>query len=373
MQSLIGAERDTVVAKIKLEHTQRRERHAGKRNQGPELAIGEARANKAKIEWSDYQPPRPTKLGIETLADYPLEELAAAIDWMPFFNAWEFSGRFPDILDDPKAGPSARSLYDDARRLLDTVIAERWLSAAGVVGFFRANAVGDDIELYADDARTQHLATLHQLRQQRRLRADLANQCLADFIAPIGAAEDYIGAFAVTAGIGIDAHVARLEAAHDDYSAILLKALADRLAEAFAERLHQRVRIELWGYASDEQLDNAALIAEQYRGIRPAPGYPACPDHTEKATLWQLLDAERTAGITLTESFAMWPTAAVSGWYFAHPEARYFAVGKLGRDQVEDYARRKGWRVSEAERWLSPNLGYEPAELAPTLPRTSAA
>jgi 5-methyltetrahydrofolate--homocysteine methyltransferase len=373
MQSLIGSERDTFAEKIKAEHTQRRERHAGKRSQAPELTIADARANRVRIDWPAYQPPRPTALGIERLSDYPLEELATAIDWMPFFNAWEFSGRFPDILDDPRAGAAARSLYDDARRLLDTVIAERWLGAAGVVGFFRANAVGDDIELYADDARTQRLASLHHLRQQRRLREDLPNSCLADYVAPAGLADDYLGAFAVTAGIGIEAHVARLEAAHDDYTAILLKALADRLAEAFAERLHQRVRTEIWGYAADERLDNSALIEEQYRGIRPAPGYPACPDHTEKGTLWQLLNVEHTAGITLTESFAMWPTAAVSGWYFSHPEARYFAVGKLGRDQVEDYAKRKGWPVSEAERWLSPNLGYEPDKVAQTLARTSAA
>jgi 5-methyltetrahydrofolate--homocysteine methyltransferase len=278
---------------------------------------------------------------------------------MPFFNAWEFSGKFPDILDDPQAGAAARSLYDDARKLLDTVIAERWLSASGVLGFFRANADGDDIALFGDDARTTRIATLHQLRQQRRKRSDLSNDCLADFVAPIGAGADYLGAFAVTAGIGLDSHVERLEQAHDDYTAIVLKALADRLAEAFAERLHQRVRTELWGYAADERLDNEALITERYRGIRPAPGYPACPDHTEKATLWQLLDVERRAGIVLTESYAMWPTAAVSGWYFAHPDARYFSVGKLGLDQIEDYARRKGWRIADAERWLTANLGYE--------------
>jgi 5-methyltetrahydrofolate--homocysteine methyltransferase len=243
--------------------------------------------------------------------------------------------------------------------MLDQLIAERWLAASGVVGFFPANSVGDDIELYADDARAERLMRLHHLRQQRRKREDLSNDCLADFVAPVGTAPDYLGAFAVTAGIGLDAHVQRFEAAHDDYSAIILKALADRLAEAFAERLHQRVRTTFWGYANDESLDNAALIAERYRGIRPAPGYPACPDHTEKGALWQLLDVDRTAGITLTENFAMLPTAAVSGWYFAHPDARYISVGKIGRDQVEDYAQRKGWRLAEAERWLSPNLGYD--------------
>jgi 5-methyltetrahydrofolate--homocysteine methyltransferase len=359
MQSLIGTEHDTFVEKIDTEHAQRRTRHAGKRNRGPELSLADARANKADLDWSSYTPPRPAKLGIEQLENFPLEDLVETIDWMPFFNAWEFSGKFPDILDDPQAGAAARSLYDDARRLLDTVVAERWLGAAGVIGFFPANAVGDDIELYTDDTRSASLVRLHHLRQQRRKREDLHNDCLADFVAPAGTAEDYLGAFAVTAGIGLDEHVARLEAAHDDYTAIVLKALADRLAEAFAERLHQRVRTELWGYAQDENLDNAALIAEQYRGIRPAPGYPACPDHTEKGTLWKLLDVERTAGITLTESFAMLPTAAVSGWYFAHPEAHYFSVGQLGRDQVEDYAKRKGWNLAMAERWLAPNLGYD--------------
>jgi 5-methyltetrahydrofolate--homocysteine methyltransferase len=358
-QSLIGGERSGFVAKIDGDHAARRERHAGKRERGPELSLADARANVAPLDWTAYAPPKPKSLGIERLTDYPLDELAESIDWMPFFNAWEFSGKFPDILDDPQAGPAARSLYDDARRLLDTVIAERWLSASGVVGFFRANADGDDIVLYGDDARTTRIATLHQLRQQRRKRSDLSNDCLADFVAPIGVAADYLGAFAVTAGIGLDAHVQRLEQSHDDYTAIVLKALADRLAEAFAERLHQRVRTELWGYAADERLDNDALIAERYRGIRPAPGYPACPDHSEKATLWRLLDVERRAGIVLTESYAMWPTAAVSGWYFAHPDAHYFSVGKLGRDQVEDYARRKGWRIADAERWLTANLGYE--------------
>jgi 5-methyltetrahydrofolate--homocysteine methyltransferase len=359
-QSLMGAEREQFAAKIAVEHEQRRARHAGRRAQGPELALAQARDNHLRIDWSDYRPPQPKRLGVERFADYSLEELAATIDWMPFFNAWEFSGRFPDILDDPAAGPAARSLYDDARRLLDRIVREQWLSAAGVIGFFPANAVGDDIELYTDATRSKTLATLHQLRQQRRLREGLANCCLADFVAPAGSVDDYVGAFAVTAGIGIDAHVERLQAAHDDYSAILLKALADRLAESFAERMHQRVRTEFWAYVPDEQLDNAALIAERYRGIRPAPGYPACPDHTEKATLWRLLDVEHNAGIRLTESFAMWPTAAVSGWYLSHPESRYFAVGKIGRDQVADYAARKGWSMAEAERWLSPNLGYEP-------------
>jgi 5-methyltetrahydrofolate--homocysteine methyltransferase len=358
-QSLVGDRCDAFVSKIAEEHQARRQRHQGKRSQAPELSLAEARANKPAFDWSRYAPPRPAVLGITAIADQPLDELVDYIDWMPFFNAWEFSGRFPDILSDPKAGAAARTLFDDARHLLDRVLAERWLKASGVVGLFAANAVDDDIDIYADATRARSLMRLHHLRQQRRKRADLSNDCLADFVAPTGKAQDYLGAFAITAGLGIDEHVARLRADHDDYSAILLSALADRFAEAFAERLHQRVRAELWGYAPDERLDNRALIDESYRGIRPAPGYPACPDHTEKAALWRLLDVERNAGITITENFAMLPTAAVSGWYFSHPESRYFSVGKIGRDQVEEYAARKGWSLAEAERWLSPNLGYE--------------
>jgi len=280
---------------------------------------------------------------------------------MPFFNAWEFRGRFPEILQDATVGDAVRNLYADAQRLLAQLIDEKWLTAAGVTGFFPANSAKDDIEIYTGEERTEVRTRLHHLRQQRRKRSDLSNDCLADLIAPIGTGADYIGAFAVTAGIGLEKHVVRFQAQHDDYSAIILKALADRLAEAFAERLHQRARTEFWGYADDEQLENAALIAEAYKGIRPAPGYPACPDHTEKATLWKLLDLPRTAGIELTDTFAMAPAAAVSGWYFSHPEARYFAVGKVGLDQVEDYAARKGWTLAQAERWLSPNLGYDAA------------
>ena len=279
---------------------------------------------------------------------------------MPFFNAWEFHGRFPKILNDPVVGKASQALYSDAQQLLQQLIKEKWLTASGIVGFFPANSIGDDIEIFTSESRKNVRTRLHHLRQQRHKRADLHNDCLADFVAPrdIGVA-DYIGGFAVTAGIGLDTHVARFEAQHDDYSAIILKALADRLAEAFAERLHEQVRTEHWGYAAHEQLDNRALIAEKYRGIRPAPGYPACPDHTEKSTLWELLDAEKNTGIQLTETFAMLPAAAVSGWYFSHPKSRYFAVGKIDRDQVKDYAVRKGWTVAEAERWLSPNLGYQ--------------
>jgi len=361
-QSLVTAEiRGNFIARAKEDHAHRREQHRGKKTKSPQHSLGQARANKARIDWSRYQPPRPTFLGVRAFDDYPLEELTHYIDWMPFFNAWEFSGKFPDILTDPTVGEAASSLYADARRLLKTVIAEKWLVARGVIGLFPANSVDDDdIEVYADDSRQRVIAKLHHLRQQKGKPPGQSHDCLADFVAPRpSGAADYIGAFAVTAGIGIEEHVRRFEAAHDDYRAIILKALADRFAEAFAERLHERVRRELWGYAPAERLGNEQLIREEYTGIRPAPGYPACPDHTEKATVWRLLDVDRRAGIQLTESFAMYPTAAVSGWYFSHPDARYFAVGKIDLDQVQNYASRKGIPVAEAQRWLSPNLGYD--------------
>jgi 5-methyltetrahydrofolate--homocysteine methyltransferase len=341
------------------EHADRRRRHQGKTAKRAELSLSDARANSFPWDWQAYTPPPPKSPGVRALSDYPLQELIRYIDWMPFFNAWEFHGRFPEILQDATVGEAVRSLYADAQRLLAQLVDEKWLTAAGVIGFFPANSANDDVEIYTGEDRTEVRARLHHLRQQRRKRADLSNNCLADLIAPIGSGADYIGAFAVTAGIGLEEHVARFEAQHDDYTAIILKALADRLAEAFAERLHQRVRTEFWGYADDEELDNEALIAETYKGIRPAPGYPACPDHTEKATLWELLDVAHTAGIELTEHYAMLPGAAVSGWYFSHPSARYFAVGKVGLDQVEDYAARKGWTLAQTERWLSPNLGYD--------------
>ena len=360
VQKLISAEhRPGYVAHLEEEHAKRRAQHQRPRGKGPELALADARQHRFDGGWSDYRPPAPQAPGITVCDDYSLEELARYIDWMPFFNAWEFSGRFPAILDDPQRGPAARALYDDARRMLDDLVREQWLQARGVVGLFPAAATGDDIRIYTGEDRTATLMTVHQLREQKRKAAGQPNLCLADFVAPEDAGlADWIGAFAVTTGHGIDARVARYEAEHDDYRAILLKALADRLAEAFAERLHERVRREFWGYAPDEQLANTALIAEDYRGIRPAPGYPACPDHTEKAALWELLDVEARTGIRLTESYAMLPAAAVSGWYFSHPGARYFQVGRVGRDQLEDYAARKGWSVPEAERWLGSILGY---------------
>jgi 5-methyltetrahydrofolate--homocysteine methyltransferase len=353
---------DAYVANIKVENETRREQHRNKGAKAPQLSLAQARAKKFKIDWAAYTPPVPTFLGVNAFEDYPLAELVPYIDWMPFFNAWEFAGKFPDILKDAVVGEAASSLYADARRMLEKLIEEKWLKARAVVGFFPANSVGDDdINVYVDETRAMAELRLHNLRQQKSKPQDQAQLCLSDFVAPAASGRaDYVGAFAVTAGIGIDEHVARFESQHDDYSSIMLKALADRLAEALAERMHERVRREFWAYAPREHLDNAGLIREQYQGIRPAPGYPACPDHTEKALLWRLLDADRTAGISLTESFAMLPTAAVSGFYFSHPKAHYFGVGKIDRDQVASYAQRKGMTVGETERWLAPILGYDP-------------
>jgi 5-methyltetrahydrofolate--homocysteine methyltransferase len=361
-QQLVTPEtRAEFIAKIKTEHAERREQHRGKRTKMPQLTLGQARANRFKIDWGSYTPPVPRMLGIRVFEDYSLEDLTRYIDWMPFFNAWEFRGTFPEILTDPNVGEEASNLYADARRMLKQIIRERWLTAKGVFGLFPANSVDDDdVEIYTDESRTQVLARLHFLRQQKGKPPGQSHDCLADFVAPKASGRrDYIGAFAVTAGIGIEAHLERFQQEHDDYSSILLKALADRLAEAFAERLHERVRREFWGYAPDERLTNEQLIKEEYRGIRPAPGYPACPDHTEKATLWQLLKPDENAQIHLTDSYAMYPTAAVSGWYFSHPDARYFAVGKIDLDQVRSYAARKRISLEEAQRWLAPNLGYD--------------
>ncbi|MBN9000983.1 MAG: methionine synthase, partial [Rhizobiales bacterium] len=323
-------------------------------------------ANAVPIDWSNYRPTTPTFLGTKVFTDYPLEELVEVIDWTPFFQVWELSGRFPAILDDKVVGETARSLYDDARKMLEKIVKEKWFKASGVIGFWPANSVGDDVVVYSDESRTTPVATYHTLRQQLEKREGRRNAALSDFIAPkdTGIA-DYIGGFAVTAGLGEDEIAMRFKNANDDYSSILVKALADRLAEAFAERMHQRVRKEFWGYAPDELLDNDQLIKEEYKGIRPAPGYPAQPDHTEKATLFKLLDATRATGVELTESFAMWPGSSVSGLYYSHPESYYFGVGKIERDQVEDYAVRKGRPLQEMERWLAPILNYIPSRDAP--------
>lgn len=340
-----------------------RERHAQK-NERPMVPLEKARANRTPIDWDGYTPPVPAQgLGVREFLDYDLSELREFIDWQPFFNAWEMKGRFPDILNNPASGEAARKLYNDAQQMLDTLIEEKWLTANAVIGFFPANAVGDDVEVYTDETRTEVLTMFHNLRQQGEHRAGIPNRSLGDYIAPkeTGLA-DYIGAFAVTAGLGSGEKIAEFKADLDDYSAILLESVADRLAEAFAERMHQRVRKEFWGFQPDEQLDNDALIAEKYQGIRPAPGYPACPEHTEKATIWTLMDVHERTGIELTESMAMWPGAAVSGLYFSHPQSQYFVIGRLAQDQVADYAKRKGWTLSEAERWLAPNLGYNPED-----------
>ena len=349
------------LAKHQAEYDEVRARHAGKRANVRMLTLAEARANKASIDWSAYTPPAPGKLGVSALKNYPLDELARYVDWTPFFITWELHGKYPAILEDAKVGTEATKLYHDAQAMLKRLIADRALSANGVIGLFPANSVhDDDIEVYVDETRHELRAVLHTLRQQDEKPPGRPNRSLADFIAPRHSGKnDYIGAFAVAIQ-GTDELAKQYEAKHDDYNAILVKALADRLAEAFAERLHERVRREFWGFATDENLANVALVREEYQGIRPAPGYPACPDHTEKATLFQLIDATKNAGITLTESFAMWPAAAVSGFYFSHPESQYFAVGKLGKDQIEDYARRKGMDVATVEKWLSPNLSYEP-------------
>ncbi len=381
--------RDNYVAEIKADYAAAREQHEGKKGKASYVSLAEARAHGLKTNWAIqtpnpspalplsgegaaisspdkgrpggvYTPPKPQLMGVHKFEAYPLDKIAEYIDWSPFFQAWELSGRYPKILQDEVMGEEARKLFADAQAMLKKIVKEKWLTANAVFGLFPANSVNsDDIEIYTDETRKQVAMTWHNLRQQTKKPADIPNYCLADFIAPKSSkVKDYIGAFAVTTGIGIDARVAEFEKQNDDYSAILLKSLADRLAEAFAEHLHARVRREFWSYAADETLDNDALIAEKYRGIRPAPGYPACPEHSEKAPLFELLQAPQNAGITITENYAMLPTAAVSGFYFSHPAAQYFATGKVDKDQVADYAQRKGMTLEEAERWLAPVLSY---------------
>jgi len=357
---LSGTLRDDYVAGIKTDYITAREQHESKKGKAVYVSLEEARAHGVKTDWKHYTPPKPWLLGVHKFENYPLDKIAEYIDWTPFFQAWELAGRYPKILQDSVVGEEARKLFADAQSMLKKIITEKWLTANAVFGLFPANTVNsDDIEIYSDESRNKVTMTWHNLRQQTRKPADIPNYCLADYIAPKeSGVADYIGGFAVTAGIGIDARVAEFEKQHDDYNAILLKALADRLAEAFAELLHARVRREFWGYAADEALDNDALIAEKYRGIRPAPGYPACPEHSEKGPLFELLQAPLNAGINITESYAMFPTAAVSGFYFSHPQAQYFATGKVDKDQVASYAQRKGWALEEAERWLAPVINY---------------
>jgi 5-methyltetrahydrofolate--homocysteine methyltransferase len=363
--ALLSADRrGRLIGEVNEDYDSIRARHSAKHNDRVILSIADARANRTSIDWTSYTPPRPkTSERVTVLRDYPLGELRDYIDWQPFFNAWEMKGRFPDILNNPASGEAARRLYDDAQEMLDRIVEEGWLRANAVFGLFPANSVGDDVEVYTDDSRTEVLTTLCHLRQQGEHRDGVPHRALSDYVAPRETGlPDHVGAFAVTAGIGSQEKVAEFKEQLDDYSAILLESLADRLAEAFAERLHERVRTEFWGYAEGEHLDNQELLKEEYDGIRPAPGYPACPDHTEKTKLWDLLDVEENTGITLTESMAMWPGAAVSGWYFSHPQSQYFVVGRIAKDQVEDYAARTKMTVAETERWLSPNLAYDPEE-----------
>ncbi len=361
---LSPTERDRIQAETAAEYVKVREQFARGQDKRARATLKDARANAFTCDWTAYEPPTPSFIGTRTFHAYDLAELARHIDWSPFFASWELIGRYPLILDDDVVGEAARDLYKDAQVMLQRIIGEQWFEARGVVGFWPANADGDDIVVYADETRTAEIGRFQSLRQQMakdktQAQGGRANVALADFIAPVGTRPDWIGGFAVTAGHG-EAQIAKaFKDKGDDYSAIMAAALADRLAEAFAEALHRRVRTELWGYAPDEAFDIEALIAEQYRGIRPAAGYPAQPDHTEKATLFRLLGAEAATGLQLTESFAMYPTAAVSGLYFSHPESHYFGVGRIEKDQVEDYARRKGWDLATAERWLGPILNYD--------------
>ncbi|TWT23760.1 methionine synthase [Luteimonas marina] len=374
-QSLVSAElRGPFVAANESDYAEIRERHRNRGDAKRLVSLEKARGQRFDGRWAEYDPPAPRQPGLHVFDDYPLAELVECLDWTPFFQAWELAGKFPAILTDEVVGTQASELYRDARAMLDTIVREKWLTAKAVFGLWPANGIGDDVEIQLppppagegwgggeSGAGEAGSVRLHFLRQQVDKPVERPDFCLADFIAPKDSGkQDWIGMFAVTAGIGIEPHIARFEADHDDYNAILLKALADRLAEALAERLHQRVRKEFWGYAADEALDNEALIGEKYRGIRPAPGYPACPEHSEKATLFRLLDAGRNAGMTLTESFAMLPTAAVSGYYFSHPDSQYFVVGRVSREQALDYARRKGVELAQVERWLASNLDYDP-------------
>jgi 5-methyltetrahydrofolate--homocysteine methyltransferase len=358
---LFGDSRTEFVTQTATEYEAIATQRAAERRQAVRVSLRTAQENRCQIDWSSYVSPQPSYLGVKTFADYPLRELCNYIDWTPFFRTWELKGTYPKILEDQIMGETARNLFTDAKGLLEQIVEKRLLTAKAVVGFWPANSVGDDIEVYESVDPIHRQAILHTLRQQMRQGRGKANFALADFIAPLACQHvDYIGGFAVCVGFGLGALVAEFEKNHDDYNAIMARALADRLAEAFAERMHERVRTELWGYAKNEALSKDELVREQYQGIRPAPGYPACPDHSEKQTLFELLEVEKRIDIKLTENYAMWPTAAVSGFYFSHPQSRYFGVSKIQRDQVQDYARRKNMNEVEVEKWLAPVLGYEP-------------
>jgi len=357
---LIGeTTREAYAADIAKEYHDIRVKYENRDKSDNQVSINEARANKFQIEWKNYIPEAPKFKGLKTFENYDLSDLVERIDWTPFFRTWELAGNYPAILTDKVVGESATELFHDAEVMLQKIVDEKWLKAKAVIGFWPANSIGDDVELYADESRDEVIDTVHFVRQQMKKRSGKANMCLADFIAPKETGiKDYFGGFAVTAGIGIEEKLELFKGAHDDYNDILLKALADRFAEAFAEHMHERVRKEFWGYAVDESFNNNDLIKEKYRGIRPAPGYPACPDHTEKTGLFTLLNARQNAGIDLTDSMAMMPASSVSGYYFAHPESQYFGIGKISKDQVKDYAKRKDMDLRMAERWLAPNLAY---------------
>ncbi|MFO7857399.1 MAG: vitamin B12 dependent-methionine synthase activation domain-containing protein, partial [Ectothiorhodospiraceae bacterium] len=357
---LSETKRKEYVEQLKDEYDKVREQHEARQKKQKWVHIDKARENATPVNWDGYEPVKPSQLGIQVLEDYPLETLVDYIDWTPFFKSWELAGSYPKILEDEVVGEQATKVFNDAKAMLQQIIDEKWLTARAVFGIWPANAVGDDTVLYTDDSCQEVLTTLHHLRQQNEKPEGRPNQSIADYVAPKETGKtDYIGAFAVTAGIGIDEHIQRFEADNDDYNSIMLKTVADRLAEAFAEHLHERVRKEFWGYQPDENLANEDLIKERYQGIRPAAGYPACPDHTEKDLLWDLLEPEQRIGLTLTESKAMVPTAAVSGLYIGHPDSTYFGLGNIYQDQVEDYAKRKGRSKREMESWLAPNLGYQ--------------
>ena len=343
---------------MRAEYEKIRERNKHRRPKGNTLRYQDAVDNREQINWQ--VPPTPSFLGTKTFVDYPIEELIDYIDWTPFFITWELAGKYPKILEDSVVGETATALFEDAKAMLDKIVKQKLITASAVIGFWPANSIGDDITVFTDEERTSELARLHHLRQQTDKPNEQPNYCLSDYVAPTETGlKDYVGGFVVTAGLGVEKLAASFEAEHDDYNSILIKALADRLAEAFAERMHERVRKELWGYDQQEALSNEELIKERYAGIRPAPGYPACPDHTEKATLFSLLDATNEIGIDLTEHYAMTPAASVSGFYFSHPQSRYFGLGKIAKDQVESYAERKGQSLEEAEKWLSPVLSYK--------------
>jgi len=357
---LSHVQKENYVDQIRKEYHQTKEAYEQKHSGRKLLSLDDARKNQLQIDWEKSDIAQPKLTGIETISDYSLEELKSRIDWSPFFAAWEIKGKYPQVLKDEKYGEEAKKLFYEANDMLDEIVEKNLLTARAVFGILPANSVGDDIEIFTDISRDHVTEVVHTLRQQSVKTNQRPNLAMADFIAPkLAKKEDYIGMFVVTAGIGVDTMVKTYEAEHDDYRAIMIKSLADRLAEAFAESLHERIRKEFWGYAASEKLSNDELITEKYQGIRPAPGYPSCPDHSEKTTIFNILDAENEIGVKLTENFAMYPAASVSGYYFAHPDAQYFGVGKIDRDQVKDYARRKGVDIATAEKWLAPSLSYD--------------